>query len=89
MNRAEAIAYLEEDGGATPGCIYGNHSEDCAPLAYVLARIVCDANGEPVNRDALDHAMGLVVNSHDDVQSLIREHGSAADIEALEEAIRW
>ena len=76
MNRTEAIEFLTRDGGAVPCSRYGRNSEDCAPVAFALAEIVADANGDEITEDALDYAMGLVVNDHDDVLSLISEHGT-------------
>lgn len=88
MTRAEAIAYLERDGGAVPCSRYGRDGGECAPVAAVLAEIIGDAGAENVTADSLEHAMGLVVNDHDDVETLIRSYGDAEQIATLEEALR-
>ena len=54
---------------------YGRTSEECAPVAWRLAYLVARETGEEVDLDGLDHAMGLVVNDHEDVAYMIREYG--------------
>lgn len=73
MTTAEALAYLiaDDPGARVPCSRYGRDTESCAPVAVQLAEYVADATGEPVTADALDHAMGLVVNDHDDVAELL------------------
>lgn len=83
MTNEAALAYLLKDGNlAVPGGRYGSDTEDCAPVALALARIIGEANGDPMTEDLLDSCMSLVVNSHDDVESLLREHGTPEDLEA-------
>jgi hypothetical protein len=77
MKADEALRYLTRDGGRVPCSRYGHDSQSCAPVALAVAEIVAEATGEPVTREALDHAMSLVVNDHDDPFTLIREHGNA------------
>lgn len=82
MSREQGMAHLLADGNlAVPGGRYGSDTAACAPVAWRLAEIVADANGEPITRQALDFAMGLVVNSHDDVEDLFRSYGTAEDLE--------
>jgi hypothetical protein len=77
MNRAERIAYLERDKGYVPCSRWGQTAEDCAPVAVDLLEITEDANGPVDNEtEALEHLMGLVVNDHPDVLSLIRLYGT-------------
>jgi hypothetical protein len=72
LTRSDGIALLVRDGNLRVPCSrYGCDSESCAPIAWELAAAVADATGEPISADALDHAMGLVVNDHDDVATLI------------------
>lgn len=82
MTESESIAYLTREGNLrVPGGRFGTDTYTCANVAYVVARIVAEANGEEITRDTLDHAMSLVVNSHDDVDSLILAHGTNADLD--------
>jgi hypothetical protein len=81
----EAIAFLERDGGRVPCSRYGWDSESCAPVAVAVARIIEDATGEEMTEDSLDHVMGLVVNDHDDPETLIREHGTPEQQELLDD----
>lgn len=88
--REGAIEYLthDESGEYTgwldcPGSRYGRTGDDCAPIAFIHARIVAEANGEPITEEALDGAMSLVVNDHDDVESIIRERGTVRDLATL------
>lgn len=72
MNRAEGIAFLNREGNlAVPGGRYGWDTESCSPIAWDLAEVIADANGDPVTKDELESCMGLVVNSHDDVAFLL------------------
>jgi hypothetical protein len=77
MKRSEGIAYLiaDDPGAYVPCSRYGNNTEDCAPVAWRLAYIIAREEGEPITTDDLDHAMGLVVNDHDDVAYIIRNYG--------------
>jgi hypothetical protein len=72
LTRSAGLALLLRDGNLRVPCSrYGFDSESCAPVAWELAGAVADATGEPIDADALDYAMGLVVNDHDDVAALI------------------
>lgn len=85
MTLAEALDYLEEDPGKVPCSRYGFDSASCAPVAYAVARIVAEETGEPLTHEALDHAMSLVVNDHDDPAYLVREYGTDQERELLED----
>ena len=88
MTREEALRYLMKDGNLrVPAGRYGPDTESCAPVAYAVAEIVADATGDPITLEHIEHAMGLVVNSHDDVLSLIKEHGNAEQRQLIEDAI--
>ena len=76
MSRDEARDFLTSDGGRVPCSRYGRDSDECWPIAYAVAEIIRDCNGEPITEEALDYLMGLVVNDHDDIESLLLEHGS-------------
>lgn len=76
MTKDEARIFLTHDGGTVPCSRYGRNSEDCWPYAWAVAEIFADANGDEITEDLLDHLMGLVVNDHQDIEDLIREHGS-------------
>lgn len=54
---------------------YGPTTGDAAPVAWRLAYLTCREMGEPITREALDHAMSLVVNGHEDVAYIIRTYG--------------
>jgi hypothetical protein len=83
LTYSEGIALLTQDTGAVPCSRYGRNSEDCAPVAWRLCEIVADSNGEPIDADELEHAMGLVVNDHDDVAGLILDNTHVAtDLDA-------
>src|SRR5215211_8528361 len=72
MSRSDGIAFLLREGNLRVPCSrYGFDSESCAPVAWELAAVVADSTGEPIDADALDYAIGLVVNDHDDVAALI------------------
>lgn len=84
MNGREALDYLTLDPGAVCPCSrYGHDSASCAPVALAVAEIVAAETGELPTREQLDHAMGLVVNDHDDPYTLIRDHGSAEQRELI------
>jgi hypothetical protein len=87
MTREAGIAFLVSVAPhlRVPCSRYGWDSESCAPVAWRVAEIIADATGEPITEDELDYAMGLVVNDHDDVESLLREHGTPEDLELLPE----
>jgi hypothetical protein len=74
--RAEGIAYLTADQPhARCFSRYGHDSSECAPVAWRVNFLVAQAQGEPITFDGLDHAMGLVVNEHEDVTYMIRNYG--------------
>lgn len=77
VNESEALKFLSRDSGTVPCSRYGWDSASCAPVAYAVAVIVAGETegGEPTE-EGLDHAMGLVVNDHDDPETLIRDYGS-------------
>lgn len=79
MDTLENITrYLCEEGNLTvPGSRYGTDTETCAPVAAAVALIFAEANGDEVDHDSAEHAMGLVVNGHDDVARLINEHAGS------------
>lgn len=54
---------------------YGSTSADCAPVAWRLAYVIARESGEEITEEALEHAMRLVVNEHDDVAYIIRTYG--------------
>lgn len=85
LDEAEAVTYLEHDGGAVPCSRYGRNSAECAPIAAAAAAIVARVTegGRPTI-DELEHAMGLVVNDHDDPLSLIADHGTDEERALLE-----
>lgn len=83
--RACGIKLLMRGGNLHVPCSrYGHDTESCAPVAWALTEIIADATGEPITPEALDYSMGLVVNDHDDVESLILAYGSHEDIELLD-----
>lgn len=87
LDREAAMAFLTADSGAVPCSRYGRDGESCAPIAYAVCEIIAEANGDPITREMLDHVMGLVVNDHDDPETLIREHGTPEHMALLEEAL--
>lgn len=77
-----ARAFLMQDGNwAVPGGRYGDDTRSCAPVAIAITRILEDSTGDPMTYADLDHAMGLVVNSHDEVAYMIREYGPSVGID--------
>lgn len=82
VSEGEMLEYLETEGDLQcPGSRYGTRTSTCAPWAVAMQLIYWDANGggdAPLS-DSLDHFMGLVVNDHDDVLTLV-----ADNIHALE-----
>ncbi len=76
MKRSEGIAFLMTDGNLGVPCSrYGWDTKSCAPVAWRLAYIVARETGTPINEEALEYCMGLVVNNHDDVAYMIRNYG--------------
>ncbi len=84
ITKDEAERLLTADGGRVPCSRYGRNSEDCWPYAWALAEIAADANGDEITEEALDYYMGLVVNDHDDVESLIAAHGTREQLDLLD-----
>ncbi len=77
MKRTEGIALLNKDGNLSVPCSrYGRDTFDCSPGAWRLAYIMHRETGEDITEDTLEHAMGLVVNDHDDVAYMIRSYGN-------------
>lgn len=77
--RRAAIEYLMKDGNLRVPCSrYGSDTEDCAPVAWRVAYLVNRETGEglPITEEQLDHAMGLVVNDHDDVAYMVNTYGN-------------
>jgi hypothetical protein len=77
-SRAAGIAFLTRNGEDSHlACFssFGARTDECAPVAWRLAYVVAQCTGEPMCYRDLDHAMGLVVNDHEDVRSIIREYG--------------
>ncbi len=87
MDKEQALAFLTRDSGRVPCSRYGTSSEDCAPVAYTLAEIAEEANGDEITEETLDFYMGLVVNDHDDVSSLIRDHGTETQRELIADVL--
>jgi hypothetical protein len=74
--RRDGIAYLMAHGDSRVPCSrYGRWSSDCAPVAWRVAYLVARESGEGITHERLDHAMGLVVNDHDDVSYLVNTYG--------------
>lgn len=70
------MAFLLQDGDlAVPGGRYGRDTDDCAPFAIYLARIMQYHQGEPITYYSLNSDMSSVVNSSDDVAKTISESG--------------
>jgi len=70
------MKFLMQDGNLRVPCSrYGRDTVSCAPVAWRLAYIWAREMGEPITRDLLDNAMGLVVNDHEDVAYVIRTYG--------------
>lgn len=97
MDRDEAIELLthDEDGSYTGDlrvlCSrWGTNGAECAEAAYDLDRTIAEANGEPVTAESLDYCMGLVVNDHEDVGSVLYAHGDENIRERYEdELVDW
>ena len=76
MTRKQGIAFLMRDGNfRVPVGRYGRDTESCAPVAWRLAYLVARETGEPITKESLDYAMGLVVKSHDDVSYIVNTYG--------------
>lgn len=79
-----------------PGSRYGHTSAHCAPIAYRVAKISAAEMGEEITTEALDYAMGMVVNDSDSPASILEEYAvsvSGADVDAMVtgylEAVLW
>ena len=75
--RRDGIRYLMSNGDLRVPCSrYGSWTSDCAPVAWRIAYLVArETGGMPITHNDLDHAMGLVVNEHEDVAYLVRTYG--------------
>jgi len=74
--RRDGIRYLMDGGDCRVPCSrYGRYTSDCAEVAWRVAYLVAREQGEPIHHRDLDHAMGLVVNDHDDVADIVRSIG--------------
>jgi len=72
FSRREGIAYLMRDGDlAVPAGRYGSTTRECAPIAWRVAYLVARETGATIDEQLLDHAMDLVVNSHEDVAYIL------------------
>ena len=79
MDKTEAIDYLTHDAETgeytgdlrAPCSRWGSTGAECAEVAYDLDRTLAAAGADPTSRESLEHAMGLVVNDHDDVGSVL------------------
>lgn len=72
------MAFLMQDGDlSVPGGRYGSSTYTCAQTAIVVSLIMQYHSGEPITYYQLDSDMGLVVNSSDDIASLLFEDGEA------------
>lgn len=85
---AQAISYLTSEGNLkVPASRYGTDTLQCAPIAYVVARIIAADTDSTLTGADLEHAMALVVNNHDDPLTVIRKHGTDAEHELLADLI--
>lgn len=73
---AGALAFLTRDSGRVPCSRYGWDSASCSPVVFAVATIVAEETGEPLTKESLDWIMGLVVNDHDDPETMIRDYGT-------------
>lgn len=75
-----AASFLARFGNLRVPCSrYGYDTESCIPVAIRLANIIADASGEPLAAELLEHAMSLVVNNHEDVSTVLTEHGGTPE----------
>jgi hypothetical protein len=88
MTDKQALEYLTRDGGRIPCSPWGTSSEEAAPVALVLARIMDGEDAGRMGPDLLDEMMSLVVNAADDVPYLIANYGAeyGADEDMIAEA---
>lgn len=74
--KQKGLAYLEMDGNLMVPCSrYGKNTHQCAKVAWRLAYLVSQQNGNMITEADLDLAMKLVVNNDDDVSYIIRRYG--------------
>lgn len=74
----EWLAYLGRDGDLSVPCSrYGRSTSEVAPWAVACEYVYTEANGENSDEsaaEAIEFYMGLAVNDHDDVLTLVREY---------------
>lgn len=58
----------------TPGSRYGRNSDDCAWWALAAEVVYIEANGPDDVEAGLDGLMGLAVNDHDDIGTLVYDY---------------
>lgn len=76
ISKEQGIKFLTKDGNlGVPGGRYGNDTESCAEVAWAAESIYCAVAPDEMTLESLDRMMGLVVNSHDDVEYIIRSYG--------------
>lgn len=81
-NDDEVRAYAERDGGLIPCSRYVNrYGDGLGDLVVALVAIIEDATSEPVTFEGIDHLVSLIVNNHDDVGTLLVQHGPSVGIE--------
>lgn len=70
------MAFLMQDGNLqVPGGRYGTTTRSCAETAIIMSLIMQYHNGETITYYQLDSDMGSVVNSSDDVATMLYEWG--------------
>lgn len=76
-DRRTGLAFLQRYGSqlSVPCSRYGHSSAECSLVAWRVSYLMARESGEPITFAGLDHAMGLVVNDHDDVDYLVRQYG--------------
>ena len=90
MNKAEAIAFMVQDGGATPGSRYGYWSEQCAEVSWQYYRRVIRPHAvvesDEDEQSWLDQGMGMTVNDSDEIEQSLNGYAisvSGADVDAM------
>lgn len=79
----------DTSGLSVPCSVWGHDSESCAPVAWRIAEIhSLHGSGDPVTFDDIDGAMSLVVNDHDGIAELLRDHGDDETRERYRDEIR-
>ena len=77
---AEIVRALVQgnEGLWVPCSRYGRTTEECAPVAARLALFLAAEDGRSMaSMDEAEYAMGLVVNNHDDVASILNDYCGA------------